>query len=728
MRKLLVLSLLFLSFGALAATNDTAEVKPQLSDKITMPIWPKVGAELKEQEVVEVSFRPGNIADIDSNLLKGVTFKGYARKVAVEDRQIGQVLATSVSKEDKEVAISATGFSAQFDAKETPEITEDKSFEVEGSKAELLAALEKLNSNEKEDEEKEEETPTKGVGNNDADGEENEMAAGYKTPAKMKIDEKEDPVVEMKSTKDGCEIRVDVAQGVAIEQTKTQTLTDGVVTEDGECSDSEVRYLLKDNVCENLIDIASMTAYPQKKQYYIDTAGFKHEIGECMPDNSKAMAVSEEISNCTPDFDYNENKVVFNTALVYTDQNGVVVQARGCEPSTTIPSVALKDTTDGCNLRNDFENKKTYEMAMKVYKNSGQVLPATGCTDTGIVYDQKDVYGVCPPIDGEDSSKVTLQYRRQIIVDGVPQFVSGCRPDEHTTDVVATTEGCEIRHDINAGISYEQIRHYYFEAGRKKYVTTCQDSDVSFAHDVEIVGYEYHDDQRFAYPKMKVTINTASGVQTVANSIVLEGSAKLPYVLEDTKAVPTGEPRYEGCNEFRDTVVSEVYKRPDDSFYNFPTGAAGEPEGPRDACSETIQTRTYNRGGLWADGYRQEGTRNYAITCSQKVCNCGYTEASHSQHQGESYIYWYYKGNAAVGELVTEQRIKKTNPLGEVFYGASRVTGSSPDCSIVKNTSGGDLAVQSTICGKSSLGYFRTYEYLNKNYKKDLFCNYSAWR
>ena len=97
-------------------TNAPADQQPStengkasaesLTDTVTVPAWPKAVVDLVEDsKTVPASFALGQIEGIDPKLLQGVTANGFARKVAVEDQSVGQVLITTVAKGDKEEEI-----------------------------------------------------------------------------------------------------------------------------------------------------------------------------------------------------------------------------------------------------------------------------------------------------------------------------------------------------------------------------------------------------------------------------------------------------------------------------------------------------------------------------------------------------------------------------------------------------------------------------------------------
>lgn len=721
-------AILGLSYPSYLIAQTSIEQTEELSDKIKMPIWPSVKTELKEKEVIPVSFKPGQIKDISPSLLENVTFKGFARKVVAEGEEIGQVVATSVTKDEKEVIISQTGLSTQFDATDIDSLEKEKAIEVEGSKAELLTALKSLNSSddEKAEETNDEELQESETGNIGSSG--NDQASSYSSPEPLDIAKNSNETTNL--TTQGCKVRIDEAQGVAIVQNKMQTFVDGALSSEGECSDSSTRYTIKQSSCKNKVDEASMKAYPQTRSYYVNGEGQTVEVSACAPDKDNFFNLKEDVTACTPSIDFDEEKVSFNTSLIYKNESGEIVQAKTCSPSKTIEDVELQTSLEACSMKHDYANEISYEMAMKFYKKDGQSYQVTACAETGREFPQEKIYGECAPIVA--NGKATLQYKRQIKVDGATQYITACIPDEESREVKATTEGCQIRHDVGAGISYQQEKFYYLdENDSMKFVTDCIDSDVTYKHDYEIAGWDNHDDKKFSYPKMKITIDTPDGTKTIEESVVLPGATQVSYVFEKEDEAPTGEPRYEGCNEFQDTVLSEIYERPDATFYNFPTGAPGDPIGPRDVCEETFQTRTFNKGQFDPSGYTaQVETGNDKWFCNSLNCSCGYVSDFWLDHPpgGGFATQVPISGNVIFGQLVTEQRVKKTNPnTGESFYTSPQEVGYQNDCSHVGSVSASVHSVSpefsGQICGQSAWG-----NSTKPNNAQIYKCNYSSWR
>lgn len=694
MKKLIIIGLFLFSVGVLANTETKPEAIEalQIADTVIVPIWAKIETQLKVNEVTQVSFIAGQIAEIDPKLLQGVTFNGFARKVSVEGQEIGQVLAVSVAKGDKEVAISATGLTAQFDALKTPELTSDTMLEVEGSRTELLTALQKLAEEDevKDEEEEKERQPVEASEGYQSTGDgENDLASSYTTPSPVAWEEEANPVVVIETTTEGCEPRIDEAQGVVIETAKSYTLTDGVKSGETECSDTLTRYIIKEQSCENQIDIAGMKVYAQYKKSYVNSVGATFEISECTPDTENPMTLTEEEGSCTPLIDFAGNEVKFRTTLVYTNVTGAKAVARDCEVSETISPATLLESIEACSLKHDFANNKSYQMSLRYYEKDGESIPATSCTNTGVEYQQQKAYGVCPNIINTAGQTVTLQYMRQITVDGVPQYVSGCTPETTGTPIVGTAEGCSIAHDIQAGVSYQQKKYYYMQSGTQIWLPEgCINSEISYQHQLEIVGYENHDEQRFSYAKMKITINTPSGEQTVANNIILEGSPQIPYVYDRNSIVGTGVFEDSGCNRREQREQRDIYKRPDNSEYTM----AGVPTSPSawiDVCTVENQYKTYHKARLsdYANTLTMCGTAPCASTI-RRTLKTGYGSGITSEYgwcasppptnpcfcvdNTDAVFTWE-------AYRVTEKRQIKTNP-----YTSQVFTGSWAEDSLVK--------------------------------------------
>lgn len=588
-------------------TGTAATVEPLTkADVVTVPVWPKIATKLPEtQEPVATSFALGQIEGIKPELVAGVTANGYARQVAVENQKIGQVLVLSVAKDGKEEAIASEGLSAQFDATETSQLFPEKNITVEGSKAALTAALEKLAAADKKDDEKKEvkdATSENAVGSN-ASG--NDLASSYKTPPATTIKAEKEPTITVSTSTDGCSVRVDLAQEKAFVQSKEQTFSDGVLSAETQCSDSEVSYPLKKSylACPDIVSLKDMTAWPQFTWYYADGSGETHTVSECTKDEELPYTIAEDEGQCTILTDFAAGQAVPQSALVYTNRNGAIVQARGCDTSTLSAAVPMTESTAACPLRHDHAAGLSHELSMWTYQRNGVTYQAAPCADTGRTFTQEKVYTdsaneyVCTPIVNQTGGTVTLQSRKRITIDGISQYITECTPDTATQAILSTTDGCmdpsKWTHDIEANVSYGQERFYFLKGGSTPvYVTNCQTSAVNYAHSQTVTGYQPHDDQLFAYPLTTVKISVNGSPYTIKSSEVLPGATQFQYTLSGTVDKQNGAATYEGCNAFYTTTRYEQWARPDRTVYEKAIGD-GAPVGPSDVCSTTQESATY---------------------------------------------------------------------------------------------------------------------------------------
>lgn len=614
--KCVAAAIAVLSFLSVPASAQTA-TPPALAetDHIAVPVWPTSIIALPETEPVPASFSLGKIDGIAPELLSGVTAKGFARKVSVDQESVGQVLVVSVAKGDREETISVEGMTAQFDATETSELFPEKTVEVQGSKAALIAALQRLATPLEKDADKPDQTDT--VSENPVSGgsTSNDEASAYKAPAITPTTAREDdePVVDIRISTDGCSVRIDTAQGKAFQQSKEQTFSDGALSGESQCTDSEVSFVLKQSylACpDDIVDLPAMTAWPQYSLYYTDDAGENHSVGECTKDEEAPYAIIENESQCPIFLDFATSQAVPQAALVYTNRNNSVQQARSCDTSTTSAPLPMSESTDNCSLRHDYGAGISSELSMWTYVKGGVTYQAAPCADNGRTFTHEKIYTdsaggyVCAPITNLDAKTVTLQSRKRITVDGVPQFITECTPDTTAQAILATTDGCmdpsKWTHDLDAGISYGQERFYYSKAnGTREYVTTCQTSSVTYTHNQTTTGYQHHDGQLWSYALSTVTISVNGNNHTVASSEVLPGAQQMVYLLEGTVDQPSGTASYDGCDAYRETTRYERWARPDDTEYLKAIGA-GTPEGPINVCVKTVvQSESRQTGNWW---------------------------------------------------------------------------------------------------------------------------------
>ncbi len=602
---------------ASVTTSVTTPADPTLavSDTVIVPVVPQLEMVLPADTPLAVKFNLPNaktIEGIDPKLTDGVTFEGYARKVEVPltngTSKIGQVLVTSVSRGDRVETIDAQGLSSQFQAEESDSLFPDKTVDVSGSRPALIAALQRLMDQPTEEEEKTKVEADNGTtGNDGADGTgggaSNPDAAAYQSPDTTGASVgKADPVQGVTLTTEGCDIRVDLEQGIAIQQNRTETTEDGVVTDAGTCADGDKRYPLARNysACTDAIDLAALTATPQYQLYYTDGGGGTNMVGDCQPDTEAATAIVEDTNACpvSVDLTAGAEKAIIQAALVYTNRSGIIVQVRGCEASANVVPVDMVQDVDACSLRHDFDKHQSEELGAWTYEQGGLIYQATRCLPTGRAFAHSTITSangayICAPIVA--NGMVTIQGREQITVDGVSQYISDCAPvDSAQQALQSTTDGCNNiatwTHDIAGGISYGQERFYFLRPdGQREYVTECQTSAVTYTHSHTQAGWQNHDEALYAYPLTTVSILVGGIDQSIAISQLLPGTPQMVYLDAGTLTQGNGSYTYEGCTKYESTNSVKAYTRPDGSTYSQPIGP-GAKKAVGNACTASRPT------------------------------------------------------------------------------------------------------------------------------------------
>ena len=474
-----------------------------------------IDAEIAASTLEEVAVPPGTVAALGLRLsdvggshpaLKrgDAVLKGHARAVEYEDRLIGQIVVASVAVGDAEVAIQADPLAAQFDLEEA-RIERGRVVLLKGDLAALIAALEELaaaaEGKQGAVQRIEIEGPSQSRSASGGGGGGNE-ASQYRTPERIERDL--EPEVSVRVTPEGCGVRVDRAQLVAIQQSRSVTYEGGTPTQESACSDSTVRYpLQKDYSCPASVDTATRTARPQFRWYYTagaegSEAGAREIVGECEPDEDGELTMTEDHARCRVeidtaggravphaalvfedrngrtevarecapsasrgpyeltedharcqvDTDFENGQAVPQAALVYMDHEGRTVEARGCEASRSRAAAAMTLSDEGCDIVHDFANERSERYAAWRFNLDGVVYQASACAGTGEYFTHERVYTdnatfVCPQTKERGTGGVILQSRVRITVNGEGLYIRECVPDTDGTAVVATAEGCE---------------------------------------------------------------------------------------------------------------------------------------------------------------------------------------------------------------------------------------------------------------------------------------------
>lgn len=629
-----ILLLVALSMPPAFAQTQLPGNAPDMIRKVDISVRPVVLTTVPLNEPARIDLGSLQVPGASATLTQGVTVKAYTRYVDFKGQKIGQIVLVGVEKNARYEALPADAYAAQFDLT-TAELDPANEVVIEGDGAALVAALQRLSQTPSEPPQEQaaetDERPS-AQPQNGGGGSENSEAASYKTPEPVTVTP--EAIESVWVTTAGCPIRIDLDQLRAIQQSKTETTKAGALISETACSDSAEGFDLQKSytVCSDAVDLAARTATAQYVLFYMDGGGSRQEITECTSDTEKVFPVVEKFDACTTFLDYSGLEAVPQSTLIYQNDNNAEVQVRGCEPSETKQAVPLSPTTNGCSIRHDFGLGKSYRQATNTYLMNGILYTAGGCADDGTEYAHTTTYQdtaggtICAPIVDLAGSKVTLQSRIQISVNGIGQYITECTPDTSGhLSIAATTEGCTNpvgwQHDLSAAQSFGQERHYYTFNGQQYYVNDCQNSQVTYPHQVETTGWQNHDDQLFAYSLDTIYIDAPTGRYDIQVSQVQSGAVQMPYQLSGTATVPSGAITYDGCDKFTETQNVEDWQRPDATTYQKTIGA-GTPIGPINSCTLVVSNPwpyVSQRAPFYGSGGCGRGAQYWLVYCSYQA-------------------------------------------------------------------------------------------------------------
>ncbi|GAK46657.1 secreted protein [Tepidicaulis marinus] len=494
-----------------------------------------------------------------------------------------------------------------------------------------MAMLEKLPKPEEDDEGEDGEDGQDGdsLGGSGKTGEGgNDQLANFQPPEVVKEPEQQTSVTE---TFEGCEPRVSETEGVAIVQGRLITLVDGVESERSECSDTSQRLPLKTTRegCSVAVAREEGRAYQEARKYYTwqgnntfvtDCERYVDVTGEYL-----FYQLVEEKNACPILTSLEQLSATVQAETVYYDDRERRTVVAPCLPTEETFPVTF--TTDGCSIRHDFDDDLSTQQHRAIYTDDeGVERNVAGCVDSPTTYAMQMDYGVCEDAYNAEQGVVIRQGRKFITVNGSPQHISGCLPGVEL-GVTKTRMGCEgqFDHDLAAGLSYIHHRFFYEPDGVRSYLTSCERTGETAGHNLEQVGWENDDAARSALPVAQTYIDGPEGRVNVGSPAVNENESPVPYVFVRNADVLNGQEEYVGCNVYKLTDRSSIYRRPDGSEAIYANGA-GASQGPTNGCTYSSENRTIYAYTQWdSEDSRQRGYY-FGAGCSSHPNSCPYNQ------------------------------------------------------------------------------------------------------
>lgn len=398
--------------------------------------------------------------------------------------------------------------------------------------------------------------------------------------------------------------RIDWNNGQVFLQSQTVTTTNGTA-QTSACSDSGTALPIQydTQTCQNVTDTANMVVNIMRKPYYANPDnGQTVYLGACTKDPDKSYTMRFEYQNCPVDTKTQAGYAVPQSELVYYDGNNSRVVVSACGIKAGEVTYPIQSTANGCTLRNDFTALKSYVQEQQYYVAGGvQVSIQGGCKDTSTTYPMVTDTSVCKPLVDTAAQTYTTMAEMRIDTPNGAQYITQCQPTGNTQSLTETFTGCETQHDddFTAGTSYLYTR--WLLKGTTTVAQDCARSKNTAAHQYVVNGWSNDDTLKQSTQKLEVWIDLTApvGHTLIQAAQVRPQSLTLPYVLQSVSDVPNGQSTYTGCNAYRLTTTSQVYKRPDGSAFNYAIGS-GTPVGPVNVCVSTITNSQYMETGTWS--------------------------------------------------------------------------------------------------------------------------------
>ncbi len=438
-------------------------------------------------------------------------------------------------------------------------------------------------------------------------------------------EEEEEPEITHDITEEGCRPRIDRVHERIIIQNRCKRLANGVVQDEGECSDSLEMYpIMKDYLCESCTDeinTGERKAYSRYQEYWFDRDNNRHNIGEAVyVDTSRPYPFIDEPSNCAPAVDLEAGMASRQIETVYYNFNNTRKVVQECHASANAPRIPIIQTTEGCGLVHDFPNSISFEQKRSVFTIDGvqhEVLP---CHQVGQAITHEFVETGCRPFVNLSKGSMTKMVRRKIQTSKGSKFITDeCEPAQ-SKQLSSTREGCEgnYLHDLVSSCSYLRKRYYFPMGAEKKFVSPCIRSESYLPHQAEINGYQHNDETRASIPKLALYIEGEEGKIIIDPAKVRGSRGEVPYTFVETETRATGESYFEGCFRRIRTRQIHKYERPDGTKYEHNVGPGDPILMKANECSSRTESRNvvigHKSGSFWKHGNDIWGTQHRTIT------------------------------------------------------------------------------------------------------------------
>ncbi len=266
-------------------------------------------------------------------------------------------------------------------------------------------------------------------------------------------------------------------------------------------------------------DLVNGVSYPFSKTYYTDTLGTVHYLSSCEINDAISYIHIKNADNCSPVFD-TDNELMYESYQTFINVGGLDKAITDCIADSD-DSAPLNTQSEFCEGRYEHDSVNGYSIPFTRYYffYEGEKVYTSNCAASpDITYTHVRETKDCDNLPDLTNLIAYRGYSAFFIDTFGEQQVHDCKIDLTIAyDLIATTDGCEIRHDFDNNKSLERERYYFDNDGDKEYITSCIDSTVEFSHYETDYGCNpYTDNTNQIFEQTRVAFKDASNSEQYA--------------------------------------------------------------------------------------------------------------------------------------------------------------------------------------------------------------------
>ena len=434
----------------------------------------------------------------------------------------------------------------------------------------------------------------------------------YQNKGKVKEGCESDRTFALLETFEGCTPRHDFQNKKTIMRKKRYYLADnGSRVDVVNCADSKITYPHLQAVfnCEPVFDQGTQKAYTTKKTYYIDATGNMQTITSCRMSSTDYQTFTKSdylVEYSEKDrIDY-QNKIAYRQIRHYIKIGDQKKMVDNWADETTNPMPIVREY-DKCQYFHNKQAQKSYKQYADVYYKNGQRRVVVSCQkdpknffnhiadskycdpivnnrkmvmrksvyffdqngqrstveDCQISSQERDLtnadiqkdYEACQATVNLSARRAYPNYREFVQIKESKTYISQCRQDKQSFQIVETEEGCTPRFDFRKMEAKVQKRMKYNNSKKDIFVSSCVDSRNTYTlkKDASLCKNRLDDSRKQILQYDAITYVDSSGAKKIARQCE---STHVKVAIDPKDIIK----KYD-CSDHHDIANMKVYKR-----------------------------------------------------------------------------------------------------------------------------------------------------------------------